>query len=536
MRYPIIIMLTLTMALALSGCSGSPDSGAAAPPEAREAPAVREEAEAAPAAAPRDEPEGGGINRPDREPMPLGESPADGRPGTGIKPETADGTGIKPEAADGTGREFPTDAGPAARAAGKDSGAPAPVTLPDTEAARSGMVEDGSAPMGPVEPPMMPGHPGERPDRDWMPRHLPDLKAGEVDDNERWADYLRFVDRYEGPEVRRTDLRDRQMVTVLDRDGNPVPNAEVRVGGGDGKLLWTSLTYADGRTMFFPGERPGPRMVKEDRNGRDNDSLEIRVRRDGFDSEASISVQGDGETEIRMEGRMDYGGRVPLDVLFLLDSTGSMSDEIRQIKNTLQSIADQVSRLSSSPDLRFAMVSYRDRSDDYVTRLYDFDRNVERFRQGIREVRADGGGDYPESLNRALHEAVNDANWREDAIRLVFLIADAPPHLDYAQDEDYAADMVRARERGIKVFSVASSGLDEQGEYIFRQIAQQTMGRFLFILYPTGGPQGGLDTPHDVEQYSTDQLDDLIVRLIEDELEELEPGGDQDERPRMRMK
>ena len=108
-------------------------------------------------------------------------------------------------------------------------------------------------------------------------------------------------------------------------------------------------------------------------------------------------------------------------------------------------------------------------------------------------------------------------SWRPGAIRLVFLIADAPPHLDYPQDEDYAVEMVRAREKGIKVFSVASSGLDEQGEYIFRQIAQQTMGRFIFILEE--GPQGNLETPHSVEQYSVNQLDSLIVRLIREELE-----------------
>ena len=81
------------------------------------------------------------------------------------------------------------------------------------------------------------------------------------------------------------------------------------------------------------------------------------------------------------------------------------------------------------------------------------------------------------------------------------LVADALPHLDYAQDEDYAAEMVRARRKGIKIFAVASSGMDQQGEYVFRQLAQQTMGRFLFILYRTG-PQGSLETPTGVEQYT----------------------------------
>ena len=255
------------------------------------------------------------------------------------------------------------------------------------------------------------------------------------------------------------------------------------------------------------------------------------MERNGFTSETSI-VPGDGETHtVTLDGKMTYGSNVPLDVLFLLDSTGSMDDEIKQIKVTLQSIAQRVSNLPANPDLRFGMVSYRDRDDTYVTRLHDFDGNVERFQQTIRGVRADGGNDYPESLNQALHEAVNDASWRENAIRLIFLIADAPPHLDYPQDEDYAVEMARAREKGIKIFSVASSGLDQQGEYIFRQIAQQTMGNFLFILY-RDGPQGKLDTPHSVEQFTVNNLDGLIVRLIEMELAGIEGG----EQPGMRMK
>ena len=372
-------------------------------------------------------------------------------------------------------------------------------------------------------PPLDTGKHGGRP---MQPQ--PDLKAGEVDDNQRWSEYLQFTTDYEGPPVHRTNLADRQIITVLDRDGNPVPNALITVSN-NGKKLAEYLTYADGRTLIFPealqnrpasGESPWQRG-----------QLDVNVERNSFTSETSI-VPGEGETHtVTLDGKMTYGSNVPLDVLFLLDSTGSMDDEIQQIKTTLQSIAQRVSNLPANPDLRFGMVSYRDRDDTYVTRLHDFDGNVERFQQTIRGVRADGGNDYPESLNQALHEAVNDASWRENAIRLIFLIADAPPHLDYPQDEDYAVEMARAREKGIKIFSVASSGLDQQGEYIFRQIAQQTMGNFLFILYQDG-PQGKLDTPHSVEQFTINNLDGLIVRLIKMELAGIEGG----EQPGMKMK
>ena len=76
--------------------------------------------------------------------------------------------------------------------------------------------------------------------------------------------------------------------------------------------------------------------------------------------------------------------------------------------------------------------------------------------------------------------------------------------------------MAEAKRRGIKIFSVATSGLNSQGEYIFRQIAQHTMGRFIFLLYE--GEGGTPSTPHDVSGYTVERLDDLVVRLVEEEL------------------
>ena len=400
---------------------------------------------------------------------------------------------------------------------GRSSDRPPPITAEDSSATRSGH----------RRPPTTGKHSG----RPMLPPT--DLKAGEVDDNQRWNEYLQFTKDYDGHPVHRTNLADRRIITVLDRDGNPVPNAIITVSD-NGKRLAEYLTYADGRTLIFP-EAIQSRPASGAGGWWENGQLDISVERDGFTGETILVPQeGDSHTHthtLTLDGKMTYGMSVPLDVLFLLDSTGSMDDEIKQIKTTMQSIAKRVSNLPANPDLRFGMVSYRDRDDTYVTRLHDFDRNVNRFQQTIRGVRASGGNDYPESLNQALHEAVNDASWRKNAIRLIFLIADAPPHLDYPQDEDYAVEMTRAREKGIKIFSVASSGLDQQGEYIFRQIAQQTMGSFLFILY-RDGPQGKLDTPHSVEQFTVNNLDRLIVRLIKMELAGIE-GGQQ---PGMRMK
>ena len=350
----------------------------------------------------------------------------------------------------------------------------------------------------------MPGSPPELAgvDRGDQPAHL---SAGETDDNENWREYLAYRERNREMEASENNAAGRRIITVLDPGGNGVPGATVTVSW-DTEGSARSVTYADGRTLFVPDEALPESVTVTAAKGRAAASAEFTPR------------DGD-EWTLNLEGELPGPEPVRLDVMFLLDSTGSMADEIDRIKTTLLSIAKRVSDLPQEPRLRFGMTSYRDREDDYVTRLYDFDGNHGKFLEAIRGVEAEGGGDTPESLNEAMHEAVNNASWEEEeAVRLMFLIADAPPHLDYPQDFDYLRETARARSMGIKVFSVATSGLDPQGEYIFRQIAQQTMGKFIFIVYESG-VQGEMKTVHDVgDDFSVARLDSLIVRLIGEEL------------------
>lgn len=338
----------------------------------------------------------------------------------------------------------------------------------------------------------------------------PALSAGEVNDNERWDEYLLYVREYSGGPIYEVDVSERYVITVTDTNGRSVHNARVRVSAGE-VTLFEGRTYANGQTLFFPlafeasvGAKSFVLSV-----GKDDSSWQMEFARGG---ERNWDATLDMEQAAIVEG-------VPLDILFLLDATGSMADEIGQIKDSLLSISSRISALPSQPDLRFGMVAYRDRGDEFVTRLYDFEPNAERFLETIRGVVADGGDDWPESLNEALHVAVHQPEWRTgDAIRLMFLIADARPHLDYPDDYSYAVEMIEAHRRGIKIFSIASSGLEPPGEYIFRQIAQHTMGRFIFIVYGEGDT-----TPHNVSRYTVQQLDDLVVSLVEEEMAFLAP-------------
>lgn len=333
-----------------------------------------------------------------------------------------------------------------------------------------------------------------------------------VDDNAQFDAYLTYINGYQGPTVRRIDIAGRRFVQVLDARNRPVVDATVTITPTSAGLspAWTMTgrTYADGRLAFYPSGE-----------GR---QFHITVKFDGVLKQQTSTVGPDGTAKIVLDTAGTAGGTVRLDLLFLVDATGSMGDEIAQLKASINTIATRIDALGQpKPLTRYGMVVYRDRKDEFVTRSFDFTENVGRFAEWLNGVYAAGGGDNPESLNEALKEALLTAQWRteEHTIRLIFLVADAPPHLDYNEGYDYATLMPEALARGIKISSIAASGLENQGEYIFRQIAQQTMGRFVFLTYANGvSGAPGDKTAHHVEEFQVENLDDLIVRLVTDEV------------------
>jgi hypothetical protein len=340
----------------------------------------------------------------------------------------------------------------------------------------------------------------------------PSLRAGSVDDNAEWDDYLLY--RHRCAEwnilVHQIDVSERHIIRITNGQGQPVLGAKVTISDDAGQELGSMYTHADGKVLFFPMASKSP------------DAQRYHVLVEKGSDEADFTLERDDrEHSIVLEAR-SASNPVHLDVHFLIDATGSMSDEIQQLKANMITISERIHALPSNPDVRFGMTIYRDRGDLFVSRTFEFTPDIEKFTEELRNIGADGGGDYAESLNEGLHNAIHLPEWRvEETVSLIFLVADAPPHLDYANDYNYAEDVFEAVERGIKIFPLASSGLDDQGEYIFRQLAQISSGKFLFLTYGAGGVPGD-ETPHHVDDYSVLSLDELVVRLVEEELARLD--------------
>ncbi len=379
----------------------------------------------------------------------------------------------------------------------------------DTVAPAPGLPSEVEPPVGPADPPIVPPP---------TPPEVLDtsLSAGSVDDNAAWEDYLLYRQELlaRGLSVHDVDVSGRQMLRVGRPDGTPVLGATVEIISGDGTVVATLTSHADGRVMFFAP--PAPDGGQQD----PTPGLTATVTLDA----ATVTVELSRESLVHdvVLDAAPTPAPVPLDVLFLIDATGSMSDEIEQLKANMVSVAEQIDAVEPRPDVRFAMTVYRDHGDLFVTRTFDFTPDVTDFTAALRDVVADGGGDYAEALDQGLHDALAEPSWRGgDAVQLVFVIADAPPHLGDGFEStsvDYAAEALSAATRGVKIHPIASSGLDDQGEFVLRQLAQLTLGRFNFLTYGADGASPGESTPHHVDDYSVLSLDELVVELIADEL------------------
>lgn len=349
------------------------------------------------------------------------------------------------------------------------------------------------------------------------PEQQGDLRAGLIDDNVLWDDFLLY--RREALENQTfvfndVDVSVRHIITVRDDDGLPVLGARVSVSDAQGSTLIQTRTLADGRTLFFPQQF-----------GEAQDSYEVSVERDGVTEQFTLDNSGGQrawDVTLDVPERQTFAVERPrVDVMFLIDTTGSMGDEIAQLQATLLDVSTQIAVLEGNPDVRFGMVTYKDRGDEYVTCIYDFTPDVAVFQADLNLVTAGGGGDKPESLNEGFYDAIHSVEWRtEETISLIFLITDAAPHLDYPDDYNYAVEMVEAAERGIRVHPIGSSGLELPEEYILRQIGQYTQGQFVFLTYAGGVPgtagdeRPDLSAGADPSNFTVAALDDVILELI----------------------
>ncbi len=201
-----------------------------------------------------------------------------------------------------------------------------------------------------------------------------------------------------------------------------------------------------------------------------------------------------------------------IDVVFVLDTTGSMGGLIEGAKQKIWSIANAISQAQQTPVIRFGLVGYRDRGDDYVTTITPLTEDIDTVYADLMNYKAQGGGDTPESVNEALFTAVERFEWTEQerALKLIYLVGDAPPKMEYQDDVKYQASCKIAKEKGININTIQCGNLDGTQRF-WQEISQLANGAYARI--EQSGGVVAIATPYD-EQLA--QLDMDIQRTMLD--------------------
>jgi len=188
-----------------------------------------------------------------------------------------------------------------------------------------------------------------------------------------------------------------------------------------------------------------------------------------------------------------------VEVVFCLDTTGSMGGLIDGAKAKIWAICNQIAGGKPTPDLKVGLVAYRDKGDDYITKVVDLTDDLDKIHAQLKTFTAAGGGDLPEHVNQALYDAVHKVKWSADkkTLKIIFLVGDAPPHMDYKDDVKYPETCKKAVEKDI-IINTIQCGTDANCTKSWKDIAAKSEGSFAAIPQ-NGGVLAAIATPFDAE-------------------------------------
>ena len=307
---------------------------------------------------------------------------------------------------------------------------------------------------------------------------------------------------------------------IVQAGGAPVTNARVILSGPEQETLFEARTDNRGRAELFAGLRDG------------EEAQELSVIAFGADDTPAATVTevvaGDDEPVVLDLGAALKPAANILDLMFVIDTTGSMGDELAYLQKELEDvIAQVVDQNSEDLQIRLSLNFYRDHGDLYVVRSNPFTTNISEAIEALLDESANGGGDYPEAVEDAMDDAIFNHSWSDDAVaRMLFLVLDAPPHHNQATVEMLSSTLEEAARLGVRVFPLAASGVDKTTEALLRLMQVATGGSYLFLT-----DDSGIGNPHlepTIGEHEVELLRDLLVRLINENVAldaSVEPHG-----------
>ena len=328
------------------------------------------------------------------------------------------------------------------------------------------------------------------------------VTAGEWNDLDNWAFYQKTLmkEPFKGFPDDWQMYTNHRIAVALTAKNKPAANATVTLFRND-TPIWTTKTDNLGRAELWVGAFQKEKELNPT-------LLRLKV------NEQWVSTATISETQVN---RIALDETLPsptnqVQIAFMVDATGSMGDELEFLKMDLKKVINEVQKTNTQLKISTATVFYRDEGDEYVVKHSPFTEDINQTTEFISQQRADGGGDFPEAVDKALVQ-LNQLQWQPEArTRIAFLVLDAPPHNKPAVISSIQYSVKTAAASGIKLIPVVASGIDKTTEFLMRFIAMYTNGTYVFITDHSG--IGNKHLEPSVGEYQVEKLSDLMVRLI----------------------
>lgn len=323
------------------------------------------------------------------------------------------------------------------------------------------------------------------------------LTAGEINDLDKFSEFKEIYSNGEAKEIAAKwgfNLSSRLTIEVVDVAGLPLANVGVALYKNK-SLVMRGMTDASGMSMLFKGKKsPADRYV-------------VQLYYNG-----QIEGKSIGKNQKAVTFSIDaVQPSNAIDVMFAVDATGSMGDEIAYLKSELTNIMTRID--TSVEQKRLAITVYRDHGDAYVTRHIDFSSDVSKVKDFLSAQHAAGGGDYEEAVEEALEVSLAQS-WNPNAkAKLLFLMLDAPPHFTQENVGRMKALVMKAQRNGVKIIPVVASGANKEVEFLMRSFSVSTNGTYVFLTDDSGIGNDHLEAT--TKEFKVEKLNDLMVRLIE---------------------
>ena len=330
------------------------------------------------------------------------------------------------------------------------------------------------------------------------------LTAGEWRDHDNWGFFSNLVKSgaITFPSFG-LDPCHRVSVDLTDASGTPLPNASVALLDKDGKEIWKSVTDKNGKAYLFEMNGAHGTFVKAASGGAEVTS-DVPASTDGTQGGAAACT--DRAVTVKLD--VAAATRSKTQIMFIVDTTGSMSDEMLYLQSDFTSIADEI----GDAETQYSALFYKDDGDTYVTRYEGFTADADTVKKQLNKEVADGGGDEPEAVAEAFTQAFISENWQDDAVKVAFLIYDAPPHDE--KNAELEAAIRAASEKGIHLVPVVSSNGSRETELFGRACAICTNGSYVFLTDDSG--VGGAHLEPIIGDYKVEKLHDIIVRIVKE--------------------